>query len=146
MNLFRNPFHTFLDPQCRDQLLPPLSPLLLLHPSRGPIPVWSDLHLVYRLLLDPQILEISQVPPLLVHLHHSPDPPPALLYEPNHLPESSAQPHQRIEGSSFCMSFKRNSRKQIPNSKREFPSEMYRVQCHFKLSSGPLYPPLQQLP
>jgi hypothetical protein len=145
-NLFQNPFHTFLDLQCRDQLLPLLSPLLLLHPSRGLIPVWSDHHLGYRLLLDLPILGISLVPLLLVRLHLSPDPPRAPIYALNHPPELSAPPHPRTEVSSYCMSSKRNSRKQIPSSKREFLSEMYRVQCHFKLSSGPLCPPLQPVP
>ena len=146
MNLSPNPFHTSPDPQCRDQLLPLQSPLLLLHPLRGPIPVWSDLHLDYRLLLDLQTLGISLVPLRLVHPHPSPAPPPAPIYEPNHPLESSAPPRQRIEDSSFCMSFKRNSKRQIRNLKREFLSEMYRVQCHFKLSNGPLYPPLQRVP
>jgi hypothetical protein len=132
-NLFQNPFHTFLDPQCRDQLLPLRFLLLLLHPSRGLIPVWSDLHRVYRPLLDQPILGISLVPLPLVRLHLSPAPPRALIYELNHLLGSSAPPHPRIEVSSYCMSSKRNLKRQIQNSKREFPSEMYRVQCHFKL-------------
>jgi hypothetical protein len=146
MNLFPNPFHIFHDPQCQDQLLPLLYPLLLLHLSRGLILVWSDHHLVYRLLLDLPTLGISLVPPPLVRLHLSPDPPRAPIYGHNHLLESSAPLRPRIEVSSYCMSSRRNSKRQIPNSKREFLSEMYRVQCHFKLSSGPLYPPLQPVP
>lgn len=145
MNLYQNPFHTYLAPQCQDQLLPLQSPLLLLRPSRGPLPVWSDLHLVCPLLLDLPILEISLVPPLLVRLHPSPDPLRAPIYALNHLLESSAPLRQRTEVSSFCMSSKRNLKRQIRNSKREFLSEMYRVQCHCKLSSGPLYPPRLQV-